>query len=68
MGRLKLTAEPIYSKTAYEIEVRNPTGAAQVVWAVSIDGRAGVVDAGAARVPVVVDGALHRVVVTLARS
>ncbi len=52
-------------KTCYEIEVHNPTGIAAVVRSVTIDDVPGAVDDGAACVPVVKDGATHRVSVTL---
>jgi cyclic beta-1,2-glucan synthetase len=48
-----------------EITVRNPTGCAAAVTAVETDGVPGVVERGAARVPVEHDGLTHRVEVIL---
>ena len=50
----------------YEIEVRNPERNAKRVAAVQIDGREGLIEYGAACIPIVQDGASHGVVVTLA--
>ena len=49
----------------YEIEVRNPTSNAAAVIAVTIDGKPGVIDGGAACIPVRTDGSTHQVCVTL---
>jgi cyclic beta-1,2-glucan synthetase len=51
--------------TRYEIHVENPDSRAERVRAVEIDGTSGMVDDGAAIVPLAKDGALHRVTVTL---
>ncbi len=51
--------------TYYEIEVRNPTGNAATVVAVTIDGRSGVIDDGAACIPIASDRGAHQVCVTL---
>ena len=50
----------------YEIEVRNPERNAKRVAAVQIDEREGLIEYGAACIPIVQDGARHEVVVTLA--
>jgi cyclic beta-1,2-glucan synthetase len=50
----------------YEIEVRNPDGDAERVVAVEVDAADGVVEDGAARIPLFRDGKTHRVIVTLA--
>lgn len=50
----------------YDIEVRNPERNAKRVAAVAIDERPGAIEYGAARIPAFRDGAVHRVVVTLA--
>ncbi|MDG4595975.1 MAG: glycosyl transferase [Candidatus Contendobacter sp.] len=50
----------------YEIEVRNPDGAAERVVAVEMDDVGGLVEDGAARIPLFRDGKTHWVVVTLA--
>lgn len=50
----------------YEIEVRNPDGAAEWVVAVEIDDTEGAVEEGTARIPLLRDGKTHQVVVTLA--
>jgi N,N'-diacetylchitobiose phosphorylase len=52
-------------KTRYDIEVRNPDGNASVVRSLSIDGAPGLVEDGAARIPIAKDGAVHRVQVIL---
>jgi cyclic beta-1,2-glucan synthetase len=49
----------------YEIAVENPTGRAGQVISVTVDGTAGEVERGAARVALARDGGAHRVVVTL---
>ncbi|MDG4550997.1 MAG: glycosyl transferase [Candidatus Contendobacter sp.] len=51
----------------YEIEVRNPDGAAERVVAVEMDDVGGLVEDGAARIPLFRDGKTHWVVVTLAK-
>jgi cyclic beta-1,2-glucan synthetase len=52
-------------KTHYEITVENPGRRAEAVRTVTIDGAPGIVEEGAARVPLVDDGAIHRVSVAL---
>ena len=49
----------------YEIEVRNPDGAAQQATAVEIDDRPGRIEYGAAHIPLFRDGLVHQVLVTL---
>jgi len=51
--------------TLYDIEVRNPDGNAKRVVAVTIDGRSGLVEQGAAHIPWLRDGNTHPVIVTL---
>ena len=53
-------------KTMYDIEVRNPDLTAKMVVAVKIDGRPGLIEYGAACIPLLQDEATHQVVVTLA--
>jgi N,N'-diacetylchitobiose phosphorylase len=53
--------------TVYAIEVANPTGTAERVVAVDVDGRSRAVRNGAARVVLRRDGGTHRVAVTLGR-
>jgi cyclic beta-1,2-glucan synthetase len=52
-------------RTRYEIEVRNPSRNASTVLSASVDGRTAPVEDGAAWLPLVRDGAVHRVAVTL---
>ena len=52
-------------ETLYDVDVHNPDGAAKRVVAVTIDGRPGLVEQGAARIPWLRDGNTHPVVVTL---
>ena len=51
--------------TVYEVAVENPSGRAERVVAVSVDGRAGAPERDTARIELRRDGATHRVVVTL---
>jgi cellobiose phosphorylase len=51
--------------TLYEIEVRNPNHNAAVVVDVTVDGKPGVIDDGAACVPLQGDGRTHQVRITL---
>ncbi len=53
-------------EAVYDIEVRNPGRNARRVAAVEIDDRIGLIEYGAARIPLFRDGDTHRVVVTLA--
>lgn len=52
-------------EATYEIEVRNPDGAAQRVTAVEIDDHPGRIEYGAAHIPLFRDGLVHQVLVTL---
>jgi cyclic beta-1,2-glucan synthetase len=52
-------------KTVYDIEVVNPDRHSETVRSVVMDGIAGAVEHGAARIPLAADGATHRVTVTL---
>ena len=56
------------NEAVYEIEVCNPNRRAAQVVAVEIDDRPGVIDGGAARVPLFRDGNTHQVVVKLDRN
>jgi cyclic beta-1,2-glucan synthetase len=58
---------PADGDAVYEIEVRNPDGAAERVVAVEMDDVGGLVEEGAARIPLFRDGKTHRVIVTLAQ-
>jgi len=53
--------------TRYEIAVRNPTGPAEAVESVLVDGQAGSVEDGGAMIPLCPDGLIHRVDITLGR-
>jgi cellobiose phosphorylase len=52
-------------KTRYEVEVLNPARNAAAVVGVTVDGRHEPIEDGAAVVPLVSDGAIHRVVATM---
>jgi len=52
-------------RARYEIRVENPSGAAASVRSVTVDGTPGAVAEGAALVPIVRDGGVHRVVLVL---
>jgi cellobiose phosphorylase len=52
-------------KTRYDIRVENPNGKGLGITAAIVDGKPGTVDQGAARVPLVQDGANHRVRIIL---
>jgi cyclic beta-1,2-glucan synthetase len=54
------------NRTRYAIRLRNPTGNAATITAVTVDGKSGMVENGSARIPLVCDGCLHRVDVLLA--
>jgi cellobiose phosphorylase len=54
-------------RTRYEITVLNPSGKAAAVESVDIDERPGVVEEGAARIPLAEDGAAHQVSITLGK-
>ena len=56
------------NEATYDIEVRNPDGCAARVVTVETDGMNGVVEDGAACVPLFRDGKAHRVMITLQRS
>ncbi len=55
-------------RTRYEIAVRNPTGTATAVQAVTFNDQPGIVEDGTARIPWVQDGSVHRVCVTLGQA
>jgi cyclic beta-1,2-glucan synthetase len=52
-------------KTRYEVEVRNPARNAAAVVSVTVDGRDVPIEDGAALIPLVLDGAVHRAVATM---
>jgi cyclic beta-1,2-glucan synthetase len=52
-------------RTRYEIVVHNPTGQSAAVQSVVIDGRPAIAEGATARIPLVRDGGVHRVSITL---
>lgn len=63
--RFRMTYRLWDGETRYEILVDNPRKASGDVSAVEVDGAPGTIDDGAARVSLVMDGALHHVKITL---
>jgi cyclic beta-1,2-glucan synthetase len=53
------------SKTRYEIAIENPSGREHGVQSASMDDIPGVIENGAARLPLLRDGKSHRVIVRL---
>ena len=60
-----LTYRLVDGRTRYEVTVENPDGCAAAVRAATLDGAAAAVRDGTAEIPLVADGAVHQVVVTL---
>jgi cellobiose phosphorylase len=64
-SQFSLTVRLPNTTTRYDIVVRNPTGKAETVQAVTVDGTPGTVENGVARVALVKDGTTHQLCVTL---
>jgi cyclic beta-1,2-glucan synthetase len=64
-GGFRLTYRLPDRRTVYEVAVENPAHCAAAVVGVTVDGTAGAIVDGAARVPLAADGAVHQVVVRL---